>query len=109
MVFLAPFITPIITTLAWVARVALPAVMSHFFIGMLFRVGLWVLYFMATGVAVNTMLGWAQGYMAGIPSDVIQIMTLTGIINAMNIIASAYLFKLTLKIDAVKLVSSRES
>jgi len=106
--FLAPFIAPVIATIGWAVRIAVPALLSQVFIGMLVRVGLVVAFFIGMNVAVGTLMAQASGYLGGLPGDLLGLMTATGMINAMNIIASAYLFKLTLKIDSVKLLSSHQ-
>jgi len=107
-VFLAPFIAPILAAIAWLARIALPALLGQVFIGLLLRIGLVVAFFIATTAAVNVLMAQASGYLGGLPGDLLSLMGATGLINAMNIIGSAYLFKLTLKIDAVKLLSSHQ-
>lgn len=105
--FLAPFVSAITGTIGWASRVVLPGLMTGFFAHVLVRVGLWLVYFVALTAAVNVLLNMAETQLGALPGDVISFMKLTGLLNAMNIIASAYLFKLTLKIDAVKLLSSR--
>ncbi|MEO5355257.1 MAG: DUF2523 domain-containing protein [Magnetococcus sp. XQGC-1] len=107
--FLGPFVSAITGSLGWVARSVLPFIIGHVFSSFLARVLLWVVFLVATTVAVEKLLEMAQGYVSGLPGDVLNVMQLTGMINAMNIIASAYLFKLTLKIDAVKLMASKSA
>lgn len=107
--YLAPFISAITGTLAWIARAIIPGLMSTMFIAVLTRVGLFVVYLIAVNAAVDVLLDHASTYLSGLPGDLISLMTLTGLINAMNIIASAYLFKLTLRIDSVKLLASKAS
>jgi len=106
-IILGPFFAAITGSIGWVARLVLPALLSQVFLAVLTRIGLFVLFFIATNAAVGVLLTQATGYLSGLPSDLIQIMSLSGIVNALNIIASAYLFKLTLKIDSVKLLASK--
>lgn len=105
--FLAPFIRAITGTIGWASRVVLPGLLTGFFAHLLVRIGLVVVYFVATTSAVNFLLNLVESNLGSLPGDVISLMKLTGLLNAMNIIASAYLFKLTLKIDAVKLLASK--
>ncbi|MEO5355318.1 MAG: DUF2523 domain-containing protein [Magnetococcus sp. XQGC-1] len=107
--FLGPFVSAITGSIGWLARSALPFLIGHVFSSFLARIALWVVFLVATTVAVEKLLEMAQGFMSGLPADVLNVMQLTGMINAMNIIASAYLFKLTLKIDSVKLLASKSS
>lgn len=104
---LGPFFGAITATIGWLGRTVLGGLLSQLVLGLLVRVGLVVAFFIATNVAVQKLLTMAQGYVSSLPGDLIALMTLTGLVNAMNIIASAYLFKLTLKIDAVKLLGSK--
>lgn len=105
--FLAPFIAAITGTLSWGLRLVIPGLLASAFSAVLVRIGLYLIWLFAVTAGVNKLLEIAEGYLTGVPSDLIAIMTMTGLINAMNIIASAYLFKLTLKIDSVKLLSSK--
>lgn len=107
--FLGPFVAAITASIGWLARSALPLLFGHVFSSFLARIALWVVFLIATTAGVSQLLEIAQGYMTGLPADVLNVMQLTGMINAMNIIASAYLFKLTLKIDAVQLVASKST
>lgn len=105
--FLAPFVTAVTGTIAWVARIAVPGIMSSLFLAVLTRIGLFLVYLVALNAGVDYLIGQASTYLSGLPGDVISLMTLTGLINALNIITSAYLFKLTLRIDSVKLLASK--
>lgn len=105
--FLGPFFGAVTASLGWVAKVALPGMLGSLFLAVLTRVGLLVVYFIAVNAAVDILIDQASGYLSGLPADVLSVMTLTGLVNAMNIITSAYLFKLTLRIDAVKLLASK--
>lgn len=105
--FLAPFVGAVTGTIAWVARIAVPGIMSSLFLAVLTRIGLFLVYLVALNAGVDYLIDQASTYLSGLPGDVISLMTLTGLINALNIITSAYLFKLTLRIDAVKLLASK--
>lgn len=105
--FLGPFFKAVTGSVGWLGRSVLPFIVGHVFSSVLARIALWVVFLVASTVAVEKLLEMAQGYVSGLPADVLNVMQLTGMINAMNIIASAYLFKLTLKIDAVKLMASK--
>ncbi|MEO5351065.1 MAG: DUF2523 domain-containing protein [Magnetococcus sp. YQC-3] len=107
--FIGPFVAAITTSIGWLGRSVLPFIVGHVFSSFLARVALWVVFLVATTAAVTKLLEMAQGYVSGLPADVLNVMQLTGMMNAMNIIASAYLFKLTLKIDAVKLMASKSA
>lgn len=108
-VFLGPFFAAITGSLGWIARVVLPTLLGSFVAHVLVRIGLYLVYLGAVMFAVNQLIAMASSTLTGLPADLLQIMTMSGMITAMNIIASAYVFKLTMRIDYVKLLTSKVS
>jgi hypothetical protein len=104
---LAAFIQPILTAFGWLGATVVPWLATHLVSAMLVRLGMAVITFAVVLVSINTLIGYVNGLIGGLPSDLLGLLRLFGFFEALSIIASAYLTKAGWMSVSSKLVGSQ--
>lgn len=97
---LAPFITPILTAIKWLAVTALPFMLSSFVVGLLLKLGVAVTSFAVISWAADYLREFANNQLAAMSSgqvgqSVISLLSLFGVFEGISLIVSCYLAKAT--------------
>lgn len=97
---LAPFITPILAAIRWLAITALPFMASAFVVGLLVKIGVAITSWAVISWAAEYLRDFANAQLATIGSgelgqSVMGLLSLFGVFEGISLIVSCYLAKAT--------------
>ncbi|MHB0992094.1 MAG: DUF2523 family protein [Burkholderiales bacterium] len=90
-------IQPILLALRWLGVSIVPWLISGAISAVVGRILLAVAYFSAVSVAANYVVSLASSQLSGVPANIFNGVQYFGVLTAISIVISAYMFKLALK------------